>query len=570
MGKKLILLVLIGVTSGMSLMSSCTSEEINDVDVQIEPELSTNFFTNSNEQKVVFNIAYEVPEEYKVVFDVYAENPYNVSLDGFSKKEGVTPIISGMTDGKGQYQIARVISKGVKEVYVTSDVAGVPALLYGKIHDGYVNPVELEMTSLVEEDFSSRAVWNAMFLGSWNYWGRPNYIDGSISCPVSKKDLRAISAALPEWKTVDSKYTDENFIYVKENAEVWISLLSEKSLFNNVLGYYCYTEGMSKDEIDEVIALPRANIALLNKTGLKYGEYIKLKYFNPETRELEDKFPAGSRIGWVLHRSGYHCLTGKVSKGIYQFYSDDSWNPEISNKDHIAIFETSEGNVIVGIEDLYNETILSDNDCNDIIFHVASYPQSALSVNTEIPDVTDDSYVEEEVDVVQPLSMIADVDEEDELVNDLYVASSSKLQTTDGYVTGVHDILYIANSTTMAELVETTYTEDERARKVVVRTTIKVARTANEEEKKKGRTVVRTTIKNTDYTDDMARSLFVGGYDSVDALISGMIEKHREGLKNGEVLKLDIVLEFEGVEYESFINSIDVPPYSPFIENVAE
>ena len=208
MGKKLILLVLIGVTSGMSLMSSCTSEEINDVDVQIEPELSTNFFTNSNEQKVVFNIAYEVPEEYKVVFDVYAENPYNVSLDGFSKKEGVTPIISGMTDGKGQYQIARVISKGVKEVYVTSDVAGVPALLYGKIHDGYVNPVELEMTSLVEEDFSSRAVWNAMFLGSWNYWGRPNYIDGSISCPVSKKDLRAISAALPEWKTVDSKYTD--------------------------------------------------------------------------------------------------------------------------------------------------------------------------------------------------------------------------------------------------------------------------------------------------------------------------------------------------------------------------
>lgn len=570
MNKKLTLLGLIGAITGASFMLSCTSDDVVDANNEVESLVSTDFITRSNEQKVEFNIDYEVPKGYKVVFDVYAENPYDITADGFSKKSDIKPILTGITDENGCYQVSRVISGGVKEIFVVSDVVGVPALLYGEIQENSVAPVELDITSLIEkEQISSRSTWDALFLGGWNNWGRPDYIDGSIKCPVAKKDLRAISAALPEWKSVNAKYTDENYIYIKEEAEVWISLLSEKSLFNNVLGYYCYTEGMSKDDIDEIVALPRANIALLNRSGLKYGEYVKLKYLNPVTKELEEKFPAGVRIGWVLNRSGYHCLTGQVGQGVYQFYSDESWNPEKNSKDHVAVFKTSEGNVIVGIEDLHNETCFSDNDCNDIIFHVASYPESAILVNTVIPDVPDNDYVEEEVDVVQPLSLIVDVAENDELANDLYVASSSKLQMMDAYVVGVQDVLYIANSATMAQLTETTYTEDEKTRKIVVRTTIKFARAAETGEEKKGRTVVRTTIKNTDYSDDMARSAF-GGYGSVDALIAAMIEKHREGLADGEVLKLEIVMEFEGVEYDLFVNSIDVPPYSPFIKDVKE
>ena len=255
-------------------------------------------------------------------------------------------------------------------------------------------------------------------------------------------------------------------------------MLSEKSLFNNVLGYYCYTDGMSLEDVNEVVALPRANIALLNKSGLKYGEYIKLKYYNPTTKKFEDKFPAGSHIGWILHRSGFHCLT----KGTYQFFSNEIWNPEKKDKDHTAIFKTADGNVVVGIEDLYNETLLSDKDCNDIIFHVTSYPEDALVVNTEIPEAPESDFVEEEVDVIQPLSLIIDLPETDELANDLYVASKSKLEVVDGYVTGVQDVLYIANSTTMNQMAVSTYAEDEKSRKVVVRTTIKLAR-SNDSEK---------------------------------------------------------------------------------------
>ena len=266
----------------------------------------------------------------------------------------------------------------------------------------------------------------------------------------------------------------------------------------------------------------------------------------------------------MLHRSGFYCLSGTVNQGIYQFYSDESWNPEKADKDHVAIFKTRDGNVIVGMEDLYNETLLSDKDCNDIIFHVSSYPEKAILVNTEIPDAPESDYVEEEVDVVQPLSSIIDVEEGDEFLNDLYVASASKLQVVDGFVTGVQDILYIAKSETMSQLSETIYVQDEKARKVVVRTTIKVPQARVAADEKKGRTVVRTTIKNTDWKSDLSRSIF-DKWSSVDAMILAQVEEYREALQEGEVLKVEVVLEFEGVEYEEFVSSINVPPYSPFI-----
>ena len=573
MRAKQILQGMIGVIMGASFIFSCTSEDINGTNDDVASQLTTNFITTSNEKKVEFDIKYEVPVGYKVVFDVYAENPYIVTSDGFSKKDDLKPIISAMTDENGSYHVNRVISGDVTEVYVTSDMAGVPVLLHGIIQGNSVVPIELDMKALIEEKpLASRAIWDALCLGTWNYWGRPNYIDVTKKCPIAKKDLRAISAALPEWKTVNTNYTNENYIYVQKEAEVWISLLSEKSLFNNVLGYYCYVEDMGKDDIDEVVALPRANIALLNKSGLKFGEYVKLKYLNPETKKFEEKFPAGSRIGWVMHRSGYYCLKGTVNNGVYQFYSDNSWNPEKNKKDHVAVFKTSEGHVIVGMEDLHNETILSDVDCNDIIFHVSSYPEDAIVVNAEISDAPESEYVEEEVDVIQPLSSIVDIAEEDELANDLYVASTSKLQLVDGYVTGIHDVLYIANSVTMEQLSETTYVQDEKARKVVVRTTIKVpqsVRVAAEEEKKKGRTVVRTTVKNTDWDSDMSRGLF-GDWDTVEEMILAKVELNRKALAEGEILKIEVIMEFEGVDYDLFVNSIDVPPYSPFIVHVAE
>lgn len=550
-----------------ALLFSCSSEEFIG---EIENE-NLEVALISSEQKVSLDINYDVPEGYKVLFDVYAENPYEISGEAIGKKN-ITPIISSMTDGNGDYEVSRIISGGVQEIYVLSNSVGVPALLHGKIESGKVTPVECDLSSLIKESLveSRKASNSFLYLGNWNSWGRPNYIDKSKTCDLTSKELRTISQTLPEWKKVSKDCTDADFIYVKEEAEVWVSLLSAKSLFNNALGYYCYQEGMSKKDINEVIALPRTDIYTQNgNKGLKSGQYVKLKYLNPKTKKLEDKFPAGSRIGWVLHRSGFNCLTSKVNEGTYQFYSNSAWNPEKKNKEHTAIFSTSEGNIILSFEDLYNDAFLADNDCNDVVFHVASWPENAISTKVEVPDASED-FVEEEVDVVQPLTSIIDVPVGDELANDLVVASRSTLEIKDGFVVGVKDVFYIATSDAMNDLITQTYTISEMERKVVVRTTVKYARAAAEEGKeKKGRTVVRTTVKNTTWeVEEAAEARSLKNYTGdISELILSVIDDNRQKLADGKCIRLEVTMKFKGVEYKKFVESINLPPYSPFIEH---
>lgn len=566
MKKSSFLHVLLGITVSSTFMFSCISEDINDVKGDSEP---MNLVV-SNEQTVDFKIGYDVPQGYRVAFDVYAENPFEVTADGFGKKPGVSPIVVAMTDENGQYNISRVISGGVKEVYVTSNSIGAPALLHGTIQNGTVEPVEIEMNTLLQEqpNTDSRAAFKANYLGSWNFWGRPNYIDKSKSFNIDNSEMRSISKALPEWRKVKDDYATADFIFVEKEAEVWVSLLSEKSLFSNALGYFCYTEGMSKNNISEIIAFPHAKIALLKEMGLQKGEYVKLKYMNPVTKKLQDKFPAGTRIGWVLHRSGFQSLTSKVNNGTYQFYSNNEWNPERNKKNHTAIFTTDKGNLIIGFEDVYNEALLADSDCNDIVVHVASYPHDAIKAKTEIPGVSEDE-IEEEVDVIQPLNEIIDVPKFDALAKDIKVASKSTLVVKDGYVVGVKDILFLANTKTMNNLVTQTYTNSEMERKVVVRTTVKFARAA-EKETSKGRTVVRTTVKNTTWEVEErdSRALFYYDGNDVTELLQEVVDHYRSKLADGACIKLEIEMSFEPVEYEEFINSINLPPYSPFIMHV--
>lgn len=567
MEKRNLLQSLIGTFLGGALLFSCASEEVSrGID-----NTRNEFLTISSEQKVCFDIEYKVPEGYRVVFDVYAENPYQITAEGASMKE-VNPIISGMTDEHGRYQVSRVVSAGVEEVFVVSRSMGTPMMLYGVVESGNVKPVEMDLSAMVDtqaEVDSRAAAFSPYYLGTWNFWGRPNYIDASKTCEISKDELRTISKALPEWKSVNKDYVEADFIYVKKEAEVWVSLLSAKSLFNNALGYYCYEEGMTKNDVKEIIAIPRTDISWFEKKSLKSGEYVKLKYLNPQTNQFEDKFPAGSRIGWILHRSGFRCLNSQVNNGTYQFYSVSEWNPENTKKEHTAIFSTKEGNVILGFEDVYNESLFADNDCNDVIFHVTSSPEDAISTSIEIPDASKD-VIEEEVDVVQALSMIVDIPATDELGNDLVVASKSILEVEDGSVIGVKDVLFIAKSEAMNKLITQTYTVSDWERKVVVRTTVKFAR-SSEEDEKKGRTVVRTTVKNTTWEVDEANSRTVMNYTGdISDLILSTVEEYRQQLADGKCIRLEIAMEFEGVGYEQFVENIDVPPYSPFIENVAE
>ena len=211
------------------------------------------------------------------------------------------------------------------------------------------------------------------------------------------------------------------------------------------------------------------------------------------------------------------------------------------------------------------------------MFHVASWPEDAISAEVEIPDAEGD-VVEEEVDVVQPLTSIIDVPEYDRLANDLVVATKSTLEVEDGFVVGVKDVLYIATSAAMDNMITQTYTTSELTRKVVVRTTVKFARAAEEgttdkeTTEKKGRTVVRTTVKNTTWEVEEAAETRSAIYftGDVSRLIMDVVNANRQKLADGKCIRLEVLMQIEGVEYNKFVESINLPPYSPFIENVNE
>jgi len=50
-------------------------------------------------------------------------------------------------------------------------------------------------------------------------------------------------------------------------------------------------------------------------------------------------------------------------------------------------------------------------------------------------------------------------------------------------------------------------------------------------------------------------------------LILAVVESHRQQLNEGKCIRLEIVMQIEGVEYDEFIESINLPPYTPFIIN---
>ena len=217
-----------------------------------------------------------------------------------------------------------------------------------------------------------------------------------------------------------------------------------------------------------------------------------------------------------------------------------------------------------------------DGDCNDLMFHVSSYPEDAISYEIpEIPDGGGDIDGTEEVDGIQPLSEILDLPDDDPFWSDLFVASKStytrKVSDNDapesyGSVIGVKDELIIANSKTMESLIVDQGPSIYRA---FVKTTIrKIATKADPPKKKK---FVKTTIRGMivyievdDYDDEyMGMNAFSLQRDVRGTLIQ-KINSAREQLQNNIPVRIIVEMEFEPVPEKEFIEILPVGPYSPF------
>ncbi|WP_293665901.1 DUF4114 domain-containing protein [uncultured Parabacteroides sp.] len=560
------------------LLISCSDTDLNKIGTD-DSYARQNAIAEIGAQPVMFNLKYDVPDGYRVSFEVYAENPLEIRDGLVVKKTNLSPVFTGFTNGRGEYKLSRLLPEQLGELYVYSSYVGVPSLQYGRIANGSVT---FEEASLDKEEVQTKALFGRsdnypyQTLGGWNSLGRPDYVTKKEN--VSSSLLQAINRAFPEWRSADQVYRKRTDLYVKEDAQIWVSLLHTSSLFDNVLGYFSYKgdiKNVDPASIKEIVAFPRANIVRLLSSGLKAGEAVRLKYYNPETGRLEDTFPAGTSIGWVLRSDGYNLLNRTIGDGKFRFYSYPEWNPESGNKSHTVLFK-KDNFVVVGFEDLPNERInllKGDGDCNDLMFHVSSYPADAITYDIpEIPDSDGETEETEDVDAIQQLSDVMDLPSDDpDFWNDLWIASKSTLswdvsdqKDLDSYgsIVGLKEELIVANSRTMNSLIVDQPVATASSR-IFVKTTIRRTKAADSGKK---RIFVKTTVRGMTVYIEMEVDAYNMSIrkNAANEEILRKILSSRDKINANEPVRIMVEMEFDPIPWEQFEDLVP-GPYSPHI-----
>ena len=76
-----------------------------------DDEKTPNSFDFSTTSSIQVNVKYDVPEGYKVLFEIYLENPFTIDKNGqIMKRTDLKPVIRRMTDGNGAYNGKEIIS----------------------------------------------------------------------------------------------------------------------------------------------------------------------------------------------------------------------------------------------------------------------------------------------------------------------------------------------------------------------------------------------------------------------------------------------------------------------------
>ncbi|MFA6769228.1 MAG: hypothetical protein WCR86_12495, partial [Parabacteroides sp.] len=237
--KRLSLTIVCGILALFSI--SCTTNQNDDLALD-KQATSSAAIQNIGMQTVAFDISYEVPKGYRIAFEVYGENPLKMSNGVVTKKSDITPILTGITNGEGKYNMSRVVSEQMREVYVYTSFIGVPTLLHGLISNGSVKPVALDLGEIspIAETAETRATSGDPYqtIGTWNYLGKPDYISQKET--ISYTLLNAINQALPEWSAVSPNEYKQGDIHVTQDAEIRVSMIHSGGIFNDVLGYFTY------------------------------------------------------------------------------------------------------------------------------------------------------------------------------------------------------------------------------------------------------------------------------------------------------------------------------------------
>lgn len=400
------------------LTVSCLEKDVyQGPDGDGETDGSANLFDFSTKKNVTINLDYQ--KDYKIPFKVFYSNP--LKADG-TLDDSKVPFIDGKTPSDGKISIKYdALPAGTSEIYVYSPTLTVQQLMTAKVEGDVLNFVSENsdkeynsLTRAASDKGSYYKGWNPLkctynkSLGDWNADGYPNYInqaDDKYKLKVTDKFERTIDGTLNNENINYGLYLTHEYVKVSEDANVFINFVDHRddNEHNNALAYYVLAPGEEEPTTaptNLMVAFPN-----LRAKDLKQGDVIKLN-----NKDGSDKFPKGSKIGFVLLKDAFH--NGKIDENVNLVYSCKRFNAYTILKDneagsgsiaadrpHMFAF-MADGNLVFSFEDMpWHERRTSGQvahgDFSDDIFTITANPIEALPDDIE-PGVDPDEEIEEE------------------------------------------------------------------------------------------------------------------------------------------------------------------------------
>ena len=376
------------------------------------------YFDFNMTQAVALDINYCFKSEnYRVLFDIYDQDPIEYSADGSVFQKDIEPIYRAVTDEKGKFSGEMNIPADLSEVWLSSDYLATVSPLKLTIddsrqlsfnQDAYITALRSQTASktrgVTVNQHTYLKEWHVLPDADWDNNGRPTNLEPKINIPpadvlynikyvfrkVTVKDesgkskVMNISQNYPEFFDGSIKMTSD--IPIVNPTEVSLVFINSSAAWYNTVGYYTYPTNnppQSKSDIKQIIAFPNTSpvYKTLGVGALVCGEEIKLKYWNEETQEYEDKFPAGVTIGWCLQGMGFKSkLTsetdkdkvGDIIKGMGARYSTRNLNTNNTQRT-VSLRDSKSGQIVaVGFEDNI------DFDYADAIFYIHTSEKNAI------------------------------------------------------------------------------------------------------------------------------------------------------------------------------------------------
>ena len=320
------------------------------------------------ELQVLTNAAEPVPG---IVFEIFTQKP-----DQYS-----TPMGKGVTGADGVYNTRLTIPTGVKGVWARGfmSTTEIPVIADRAAHT-YGNTQAEDKSGLTMLDGKGVKFQNTPGL-SYTYNGTPHPMTNQV---ISADFLTRVNAALPEGSSIQNSHPEylnnanQQNIKIDQDAEVWITFVTEGAGYLNTLGYYSYDSNNPPKKANKIsshnVLLPNAS---LNGSGghLNSGNTVYL-----------GEFDEGTTLGWFLVANGYKqgLFSFHISDREPVYYSNKDFNPESGDKQHsVMIYDAPSQKFLIGFEDLDRDDN-SDDDFNDVVFYVTVNPLSAVDMTNVV------------------------------------------------------------------------------------------------------------------------------------------------------------------------------------------